>query len=419
MKKIKTSGERWDMEEILRFPEGFLWGTSTSAYQIEGGIHNDWSEWEDSSARLAELQKQGLDTYDFDCGAACDSYHRYAEDFALAKSLNTNAIRFGIEWARIEPEKGTWDVGAIDHYRRVFQEAKKNGFKIVCTLWHWTNPLWFAKEGGWAEKKSVEYFERYVGLAVKEFGSFVDYWVTLNEPMVHIGNGYITGKFPPNLRNIFKADKVFYHLTDAHSRAYDLIHKHYPGAKVSITALVNYYEPASRWNIVEVVLARLMHYFANHRFLKRIEKKLDYIGLDYYFHSRVVWYPPFKKNKNVEVNDMGWEIFPEGIYHVLKYLSSFRKPIIVLENGVPDRTDKLRADFIREHVYYVYQAILDGVPVQGYFYWSLLDNFEWRFGFDPKFGLHAVDRKTFARTAKPSAAVFAEICRNNGARWRV
>lgn len=407
------------IEEVLEFPEGFLWGTSTSAYQVEGGITNDWSEWEKSEERIVSLQKKGLNPDDFSCGQACDSYHLYKEDLKCAQDLNTNAIRFGIEWARIEPNKDTWDVREIDHYLDVMKEAKKNGFKVVCTLWHWTNPVWFAQEGGWSNKKSIYYFERYVDLIVKEMGSYVDYWVTLNEPLVHVANGYITGRFPPNKRNIFKADKVFNNLVDAHNKAYDLIHNHYPDSQVSITGLLNYYEPANRWNPIEIGISKIAHYFANHRFLKKIEKKIDYIGFDYYFHDRIVWHPPFKKNKNVEVNDMGWEIFPEGIYHVLKYLHSFKKPIIVLENGIPDAEDSKRVEFIREHIYYVYQAMSEGVDVRGYFYWSLLDNFEWADGFGPKFGLYSVDKNTRTRKMKASAQVYADICKNNGAKWKV
>ena len=149
-------------QKILEFPPDFLWGTSTSAYQIEGGVTNDWSEWESSDLRFKNLDSRGLDPNDFICGQGCDSYNRYEEDFDLAKSLNTNAIRFGIEWARVEPEKGEFSEKEIEHYRDVIQAVKARGFKIVLTLWHWTNPLWLAREGGWTNKKVVEYYSRYV-----------------------------------------------------------------------------------------------------------------------------------------------------------------------------------------------------------------------------------------------------------------
>lgn len=399
------------------FPSDFLWGTSTSAYQIEGGIKNDWSEWEKERVKSKKFKVRKLREEDFICGRACDSYNRYEEDFDLAKSLNTNAIRFGVEWARVEGEKGKFDEKEIEHYRKVIQAARARGLKIVLTLWHWTNPLWLAHEGGWTNKKAVEYYSRYVKKIVEEFGDDIAYWVTLNEPMVHISNGYMTGKFPPNKRCFFKARKVFNNLVRAHKEAYKIIHEKNKNAQVSITQLTNYFEPAHRWLVDEIFLTNIFNYFWNLRFLNKIKNHLDFVGVDYYFHDRVVWYPPFKKNLNKKVTDMGWEIFPEGIYYVLKLLSRYKKPIIVLENGLADKEDKFRDDFIREHIYNVYRAIEDGVNVRGYFHWSLLDNFEWVEGWHPKFGLFEVNRRTQERKMRPSALVYSDICKNNRLVW--
>ncbi len=414
-------------EKVLKFPEGFLWGTSTSAYQIEGGIVNDWSEWEKKNAeRLAKKAKhywqdwqkekflEMLDKKNYICGKACDSYNRYEEDFDLAKSLNNNAIRFGIEWARIEPEKGKFNMKEIEHYRKVLQSAKQRNLKTVLTLWHWTNPIWLAEAGGWSNKKVVDYFARYTELIVKELGDLVDYWVTLNEPLMHIGHGYLDGKFPPNKKaNIMGTIKVFYNLVNSHKESYKIIHNTYPEAKVSIAMTTGYFEPAHKWNLIEVLIAKLGHYFRNDWYLNKIKNYFDYIGVNYYHHDRMVWYPPFKKNLNEKINDRGWEIYSEGIYHVLKNYIKYNKPMIILENGTADAEDNHRAKFISDHLKYVHQAIQEGADVQGYFYWSLLDNFEWAEGFWPKFGLYAVDRKTFKRTARPSARVYAEICKNN------
>ncbi|MCG2697612.1 family 1 glycosylhydrolase, partial [Candidatus Parcubacteria bacterium] len=301
-------------KKILKFPKNFLWGASTSAYQIEGGIINDWSEWEKSEVRskkfppeadqpLAEevrskKKNKKLRIENFICGQACDSYNRYEEDIELVKNLNCGAYRFGIEWARIEPEEGKFDMKEIEHYRKVLQAAKDRNLKVVLTLWHWTNPIWLAKIGGWENKKVVDYFARYTELIVKEMGNLIDYWVTLNEPMVHISNGYVRGKFPPNKKNIFRANKVFNNLAESHNKSYKIIHEKYPRAKVSITALINYFEPARKWLFNEIIIAKLFHYFWNDRFLQRIKNNLDYIGVDYYFYDRIVWHPPFKKNKN-------------------------------------------------------------------------------------------------------------------------
>ncbi len=397
----------------FEFPEDFLWGTSTSAYQIEGGIENDWSDWEKSNKRIEQLEKKGKNIDEYICGSACDFWNKYEEDFDAAKALSTNAIRFGIEWARIETGNNVWDVEAVKKYREILEAAKKRGFKVVLTIWHWTNPKWFRDEGGWAGKKAVTYFDRFSKFAVKEFGGYVDYWVTLNEPMVHVINGYWTGKFPPAKHSIFKTRKVCANLVKGHKKAYDNIHSVFPDAEVSITGLINDFQPANKLFVVDLLLTKIFHYFWNHRFLSKIKKHMDYVGVDYYFHDRVVCYPPFRRNKNERTTDMGWEIYPKGIYNVLKYLKRFKKPIIILENGIADAHDQHRATFIKEHLYWVHRAMKEGVDIRGYFHWSLLDNFEWAAGFDSRFGLYAIDYKTQKRTLRPSGLVYKDICENN------
>jgi beta-glucosidase len=397
-------------KEKIEFPQDFLWGASTSAYQIEGGIVNDWSEWENSAERKKDLQKQDKDPRKYICGRACDSYNRYEEDLDLVADLNCGAYRLGVEWARIEPEEGRINEAEIEHYKKVLKAAKKRNLKVVLTLWHWTNPVWVAGKGGWANKQVVGDFTRYASIVIKELGDEVDYWVTLNEPMVHVANGYLSGKFPPNKKNLFQARRVFNNLAQAHNKTYKMIHQFRPRSWVSITKLANDFQPARKWCPLESGLAKLFNYFWNERFLQRVKNHMDYIGVDYYFHDRIIWMPPFKKNKNERVTDMGWEIYPRGIYNVLKYLSGYQKPLIVLENGLADAKDEKRADFIKDHLCYVRQAMDEGADVRGYFHWSLLDNFEWAEGFWPKFGLYEVDRNTFERRPRDSAKVYAKIC---------
>jgi beta-glucosidase len=398
----------------LKFPKNFLWGASTSAHQIEGGNVNDWSEWEKSEKRIKELKSKNLNPDDFISGSACDSYHRYEEDFDLAKKLNNNAHRFSLEWSRIEPEEGKFDQLAIEHYRKVLQAGKKRGLKLVVTLWHWTNPIWIARMGGWTNKKTVDYFCRYAEFIAKEFGEYVDFWVTLNEPMAHVGFGYVGGNFPPNKKfDLLGARKVLNNLAQAHIKAYQKIHEIIPGAQIGFTSLTDYFEPANKWNPLDLLINSVARYFHHRIFLNKVCRYLDYVGVDYYFHQKISCWPPFRTNENKEVNDMGWEIYPAGIYQVLKYLSKFKKPIYIMENGIANEDDKKRSKFILDHLRFVHQAIQDGMDVRGYFYWSLLDNFEWAHGFAPKFGLYAVDRKTFKRTMRPSAKVYGEICGNN------
>jgi len=397
----------------LEFPRGFLWGTSTSAYQTEGGIENDWSQWEKSSKRLRQLMKKQKPSHEYICNRACDSYHRFAEDFDLAKALNNNAIRFGLEWARIQPKKDTIDVDALNHYREVLREAKKRGLVTVVTLWHWTNPLWLARTGGWENKRAVKYFSDYVDLVVRELGANIDYWVTINEPNMYVFGAYLHRQFPPQKFSPLLAAKAFLNLTRAHNRAYRVIHRHFPRARVGFTGLFNYIEPANRFNPIGLALSAITHYLWNGWMLARTKTKFDFIGLNYYFHDRLVSYPPFRQNQNEWVNDKGWEIYPKGIYCMLKYLSKFGKPILVTENGVADAEDRHRARFIERHLYWTHKAISEGVDVRGYFHWSLIDNFEWADGWLPKFGLYEMDRKTFARQARPSAGVYADICKKN------
>lgn len=385
----------------LEFPKGFYWGTATSAYQVEGGVKNDWSE-------------RGSK---FDAGIACDHYHRYEEDFDLARAMSNNAHRFSIEWARIEPEEGKFDQKEIEHYREVLLALRQRDLEPFVTLYHWTLPVWFAKKGGWLNKDAPRYFERFVEKVVGEYKDLVKFWIVLNEPIVSTGYGYIKGIWPPFKKlAIFKFIRAFFNLAKAHKKAYKVIHKSIPDAQVSISQMANYFEPARKWCPVEILFARLARFFHGNYFYLLIKDHVDFIGFSYYHHNRIVWRPPFIKNLNKEVSDLGWEIYPEGIYHAIKYLKKYNKPIYVMENGLADIGDKKRAKFIIEHLKWVHKAIEEGVDVRGYFHWSLLDNYEWaRYeeGFGPRFGLIEIDYKTLKRIPRESSKVYAEICKNN------
>lgn len=389
---------------------------SISAYQVEGGIKNDWSEWEKLEIRSKKLEDKN--PVSFICGQACDSYNRYEEDLNLVNELNCNAYRVGLEWARIEPEEGKFSKEAIEHYRKMFLAFKERNIKAVVTLWHWTVPVWFRDKGGWEKAGNVKYFSRYAEMIAKELGGLIDLWLTMNEPMIYLTNGYRTAKWPPNKKSWLKFWRAYNNLVKAHKLSYGIIHKHPPAggskAKVGLTMLTNYFEAASKWCPVEWALAKLANHCWNDRFIKKLGGQYDFLGLDYYFHDRIVWYPPFIKNENKKITDLGWEIYPKGIYAVLKNYAKFKKPLYIMENGLADSADKYRAEFITDHLRYVLEAIKDGVKVKGYFHWSLLDNFEWSSGFAPKFGLYSVDRTTFARSPRPSAKIYSEICKNNG-----
>jgi beta-glucosidase len=411
--------------KTLQFPDNFLWGISTSAYQIEGGNMNDWNEWERGDLRFKNLdlrfkkEKRPLDMEDFICGKACDSYNRWREDIDLIESLNCGAYRFSIEWSRVEPEMGKFDRGAIEHYRDLIRKLKEKNIEPFITLWHWTNPLWISDLGGWQSKKTVRHFLNYVSKMTDEFGHEANFWITLNEPQTYVGLSYVAGIFPPQKKSLFAANKVFKNLMKAHKESYKLIKgKLGAGVKVGLSHYANYHS-AYNDTFLNKKLVGLMDYLKWRRFISHAEPFQDFIGFQYYHHDRV----KFKLggrfiiadsvNENKKTNDMGWEIYPEGIYHLLKHLKKYDKPIYITENGTADEDDDHRREFIRDHLKYIHRAIEEGVPVKGYFYWSLLDNFEWAHGFAPKFGLFSVDRLTCERKARSSAAYYADICKNN------
>ncbi len=386
----------------LKFPENFYWGTATSAYQIEGGIKNDWS----------------VEGGKYDAGIACDHYNRYQQDFDFARGMNNNAHRFSIEWARIEPRQGKFDQKEIEHYRNVIKALKDRGLEPFITIWHWTLPDWLAKKGGLVNKKFPEYFERYAKKIVNEYSDSVRFWIVLNEPLIPLNYGYLVGDFPPFKKfAINKYIKGLFNLVKAHKKVYTAIHKINPNAQASISQMVNYFEPARKWCPVEIVFSKLACFFTNDYFYSRIKNHIDFVGFSYYHHDRIVWYPPFKKNLNKQVSDMGWEIYPQGIYKILKHLKKWKKPIYITENGLADADDKYRAEFIKNHLKWVHKAIKEGIDIRGYFYWSLIDNYEWgrgKTGFEPRFGLIEVDYEDdLQRKPRPSSKLYAKICKHN------
>jgi len=417
-------------KDTLKFPKGFLWGASTSAHQVEGGNINSWSEWEKKNAeRLAkeardkwqnwQVEKfpEMLKKENYISGKACDHYNKYEEDFDIAASLGHNAHRFSIEWSRIEPREGEFNEEEIEHYREVIQALKKRNLEPFVTLWHWTDPLWITKLGGWENKETIKYFARFVKKIAKEFGGEIKYWIPLNEPSVPVGFGYITGTFPPGIKSYWKAWRVSNNLTQAHKEAYKVLH-HELGNKVAVgnTVLYHYHVPYRRWHPLDVISTKIFRYFRDVRATSWAEKHGDFIGLDYYFLDTVKFslfggtYGPFEiKNPRTEVSDLNWDIFPEGIYHILLELGKYKKPIYIVENGIADRDDTQRASFIKRNLHFVKKAYGEGVDVRGYFHWSLLDNFEWDKGLWPRFGLVEVDYKTLERKVRKSAKEYKKI----------
>ncbi len=381
------------MSKILKFPEGFLWGSATASYQVEGGItNNDWAE----AGRSGRVPEAGM---------ACDQFNLYDGDFAIAKGLGQNAHRFSIEWARIEPEEGVFDLDAIEHYRRVITSLKEKGMEPFVTIYHWTLPTWFAKRGGWLAKDSPKIFARYAKKVAEEYKDIVNFWITINEPMVYAGGAFLKGKWPPFNKNIFKFLKVSKRLAMSHNMAYKEIKLINNSFKIGVAKNQIHFEHS--WDPFTFILSKFLISFWNQSFLLKIKNSQDFIGLNYYFHKKL------GIESKHEKSDLGWDIYPRGIYYVLMELKKYNKPVYITENGVADAKDLKRTKFIKEHLRWVYKAIQDKTDVRGYFHWSLLDNFEWAYGFEPRFGLIEMDYNTMERKIRPSAYEYKKISENN------
>jgi len=417
---------------MKKFPDGFLWGAATAAHQVEGHNNNDWTEWEKANAERLAKEAQNywqpwqqekfpemFNPANYISGRACDHYNRYEEDFDLAKEMGHNAHRFSIEWSRIEPEEGKFNQDEIKHYQKVILALRERGMEPFVTLWHWTNPIWIQNIGGWQNKKTIDYFLRYVEKIANEYKYLVNFWMPLNEPGSFVGMAFIQGSFPPQKRNIFTANLVFKNLMNAYRKSYAVIKKITPRSEIGLSHYATYMEPYKN-RIRNRIIVPVLDYIRNWRFLDTVNDYNDFIGIQYYHHDLVNlkfgkgrWGPIEVKSENLWTNDMGWEIYPEGIYHILKKAAVYKKPIYITENGTADANDEHRARFIREHLKYVAQAIEEGVDVHGYFHWSLLDNFEWDKGFWPRFGLVEIDYETLERKRRPSSYTYEKIIKSN------
>ncbi len=397
-------------EEIISFPHDFLWGCATSAHQVEGdNRHSDWWQWEQT--RDPQFQS----------GKACDNYHRFIEDFDLVRQGGQNAHRLSLEWSRVEPKEGMWDEKEIERYREVLGSLKQRGIKTFVTLWHFTVPQWFAEKGGWLKRRNVKYFVRYCEKMARTLGDMVDVWTTINEPNVYAQVAYHWGSWPPQHRSLMESLRVFWHFARAHRRCYELLHRLTPQVPVGAAINVVSYVAHTPHRFSSHLSVWLMHMATGHLFYALTGGKThDYIGMNYYFRTRLKnlsWSlnPSFVdvRAHGRETSSLGWEIYPQGLFESLVDLARYRKPIFILENGIATDDDNQRARFILSHLREVYHAIREHVDVRGYFHWSLLDNFEWHEGWRPRFGLVAVDRDTFKRTPKESYYLYKKIAEEN------
>lgn len=390
----------------LQFPYGFLWGSATASYQVEGGIeNNDW----------AQAAREGIVP---PCGRGCDHYNLFEQDFDIIQGLAQNAHRFSIEWSRIEPEEGKYDEEALEHYLTVLRALDRRGIVPFVTLWHFTLPTWLSRRGGFAHKDTPAIFARYCARVTEHFAKEFPrlHVMTINEPLVFASKGYIEGSWAPfKKRRFLKFLLVAHNLIRGHRLAHDAIKAVVPDMQIGI-AKNNMYFYATNRNPIWIGAAAFMSWAWNRHFVNRIADKQDFIGLNYYMHK------PFGpkngprsagREKPLAKNDMGWDIYPEGLYRTLTELARYNKPLYITENGLADAGDKLRKQFIIDHLTEVHRALQHGAQVRGYFYWSLMDNYEWAHGFGPRFGLIEISYDTRERHVRPSASVYKEICETN------
>ncbi len=435
----------------MRFPKDFLWGAATAAYQIEGSPLADgagMSIWHRFSHTPGTILNG--DTGD----VACDHYRRWRDDIEWMRRLGLNAYRFSIAWARVLPEgRGRVNPKGLDFYQRLVDALLQNGITPMATLYHWDLPAALQDEGGWANRECASWFAEYAELMFRTLGDRVKLWATINEPWVVMALGYLMGHHAPGMRDIGAASRAGHHMLLGHALAVQALRAlDIPDAHIGIVTNLGPQQPASD-NPQDQAVALLWHQFINQYFLdpifvgeypqtvlsfvgefappvrsgdmEVIQTPIDFIGVNYYTRNVLAYDAdsPFGSRpvpQQALHTEMGWEVYPQGLYEILKWLHETygAVPLYITENGAAfadtlnengEVDDPLREEYIRAHLEQAYRALEEGVPLKGYFYWSLMDNFEWAFGYSRRFGLLYVDFETQRRIPKRSAHWYAQF----------
>ncbi len=437
----------------MSFPDSFLWGAATSSYQIEGAVQEDGrgeSVW-DRFCHTLPHKIAGQDTGDI----ACDHYHRYREDVALMRELGLRAYRFSIAWPRILPEGiGRLNPAGLSFYERLVDELLQTNIKPFATLYHWDLPQVLQDRGGWLNPASVEWFAEYADRVSRQLGDRVCGWITHNEPWIVAFVGHFYGSHPPGLTDLKAAYQAAHHLLLAHGAAVPILRRNAPRAEVGISLNLNPIYPASD-SLEDQEAVRRQDDFLNRWFLDPLFKgaypddmvtllqewlprinltdvqtaaaPLDFLGVNYYIRNVVAFEEselPLQvrhvPQEHAAATAMGWEIFPQGLTDLLVRLKQEYAPaaIYITENGaafddpLPQNgvvEDPQRIAFLEVHLTAVAKALAQGVPVKGYFVWSLTDNFEWTHGYEKRFGIVYVDPLTRDRVPKRSAHFYRQV----------
>lgn len=407
-------------------PDSLLFGTATASLQIEGGDQNNsWYRW----AQTGHV-KDGMS-----CLVADDHWNRIPEDIDLMSQLHQQTYRMSIEWSRIEPNEGHFDPEAMEHYRSEIAALTEAGIRPLVTLHHFSNPLWLEDRGGWLNPSVVDSFERYAEYVVRSLADLVSDWCTINEPNVYLLNGYLGGGWPPNERSLAGYLRGARNMILAHARVYRRIHtlrslRGYQDTMVGTALHFSLFDPehgtrCERWEAA-VCQQLFQDIFVTGTCEGRLVPPLgagyplgkgrtsDFLGINYY-RRQIVSGLRIQEGDEGEKNDLGWEIYPKGLYRICRrYWDLCHLPIFITENGIADKADTRRSRFLYDHLAQVHRLIDEGVDIRRYYYWSLLDNFEWLEGMTAHFGLVAVDAQTLERTIRTSGWFYADIIQNHG-----
>jgi len=478
-----------------RFPEGFLWGTATSAFQVEMGrgepaTGSDWYAWVTDEPNATAGRVSGDSPED-----GPGSWELYSEDFRIAREeLGNNAFRLSVDWSRIFPEstesvevevhRDRWgdiyivdvaedamrrlrelaDGNAVQRYREMFLEANRQELTLMLTLYHWPIPLWLhdplecrddvegASKRGWLDQGTIIEFAKFTAFVADAFGDLVDMYSTINEPRIVSQHGYLTarGEFPPGLNDPQHFRVSMHNLSLAHGIAYDQVKRwdttsisDLGPATVGVVVVLMHYEPFDASSPEDVVASEFVRYMYNEWYLNSIikgdfdlnldgiiqpeeqrphmVKGCDYIGINYYAkwlvkHEEKGWgrFDYEITTGDGEISEYGGETYPRGMGLALDWAyERYRRPIYITENGIADSKDERRVPYLLSHLKEMQSAIDRGVPVRGYFHWSLMDNFEWADGYKIPFGLYKVDPKTKERIPTRAVQVYKEIATSN------
>lgn len=419
------------------FPHDFAWGVATSSHQVEGGnLNNQWAAWE----HLGRIKSRDH------AGFACDWWRNAEKDFDLAQSLGMNALRLSVEWSRVEPSEGQWDKSALARYRQMLKALHERGLRPFVTLHHFTNPQWFEAKRGFANAESVGLFQRFTQRVIGVLGDLCQDWATFNEPNVYVSLGYFLGEFPPGKKGrVLEAAQVTKNLCLAHAAAYRTIHSLQKDANVGWAQHYVVFKPRRPDSMMDRWLCGFIQRRFNDNFAEGIESgrppfplnrlgqtlpdvkgTCDFVGINYYSRLRVgfelrspktlfvqISVPPHKPQGDSGIEVPYGEVYPEGLRQAVEHFAGFKKPIYILENGVPDREDRIRPWAIEAIIGQMRSLLAEGIDLRGYFHWTLADNFEWNEGWHLRFGLFALDPATQIRKPRSSAKVYERLIRES------